>query len=188
LTRPGIWHSVILDKYLRQHSVKRWLREETRSTSAASHFWRNLLKAKHLITSHICWRPGSGSSIILGQDNILGLDNSTIISNQLQMLFTQRTYGIYFRLRPIPDRMHCPILGSPVIHLDLAQKQRANGPTSVRISCILAYDSQIRKTAFIGPGVIDQVSSRPKIFMPPLQIRIGPLTLLAGKFISGLGA
>jgi hypothetical protein len=83
LTRPGIWHSVILDKYLSQYTVKSWLLAETNNSSAASHFWRNLLKAKHLITSYLCWRPGSGHTIILGQDSILGMDESTTLSTDV---------------------------------------------------------------------------------------------------------
>jgi hypothetical protein len=50
LNLPGIWHSVIMDKYLYHHTVNNWLTSETVIPRTTSYFWRNITKSKFLIT------------------------------------------------------------------------------------------------------------------------------------------
>jgi hypothetical protein len=83
LIKPGIWHTIILDKYLCHHSVKSWLSVETDIPRSTSYFWKNLLKAKRLITTWLCWHPGSGHTIDLDRDCILGMNASARLTPQL---------------------------------------------------------------------------------------------------------
>jgi hypothetical protein len=83
LIKPGIWHTIILDKYLCHYSVKSWLSVETDIPRSTSFFWKNFLKAKSLITTWLCWRPGSGHTTDLDRDCILGMNSSVRLSPQL---------------------------------------------------------------------------------------------------------
>jgi hypothetical protein len=88
LTLPGIWHSIIKDKYLSHHSINSWLHLETASSRSTSFIWRNLSKSKHLLTRWLCWLPGSGHSITLGRDHILGMDVVSIFPPSTAGTFT----------------------------------------------------------------------------------------------------
>jgi hypothetical protein len=83
LTHPGIWHSIIIDKYLSHYTVKSWLLAQTTIPRTTSFFWRNITKTKSLITRWLCWLPGSGSTIQLGRDHISGMNASVTLSPQL---------------------------------------------------------------------------------------------------------
>lgn len=83
LTKPCIWHSVIKDKHLLHTTIVRWLRNATATTRVASKFWRNLAKSKFWLTQWLCWKPGSGHSIILSNDCILDLDKASYLPPQL---------------------------------------------------------------------------------------------------------
>jgi hypothetical protein len=83
LMKDGIWHKVIKDKYIQHSSIVTWLRSASTTTPAASQTWKNLLKDLHLLTHWLSWKPGSGHSIIIGMDSILGLGSSSFLSGQL---------------------------------------------------------------------------------------------------------
>jgi hypothetical protein len=96
LNNLGIWHTVILDKYLCHYTVKSWLLAETVTPRSASLFWKNLLKSKHLISSWLYWHPGSSHTIVLGRDNILGMDASTTLTpNLITHLHSQNITYLY---------------------------------------------------------------------------------------------
>jgi hypothetical protein len=73
LRYEGIWHKVIIDKYLPHTTVKNWFRSPSFFYNTTSRFWRGLMKAIHLITHWLSWSPGSGHLIEIGRDNILGM-------------------------------------------------------------------------------------------------------------------
>jgi hypothetical protein len=81
--KEGIWNKVIKDKYIPHCSVVTWFRSAPATTSSASQTWKNLLKSLHLITHWLSWRLGSGHSVLLGLDYILGLGNSSFLTRQL---------------------------------------------------------------------------------------------------------
>jgi hypothetical protein len=83
LMKEGVWNKVIKDKYIPHCSVVTWLRSAPATTSSASQTWKNLLKSLHLITHWLSWRLGSGHSMLLGLDSILGLGSSSFLSRQL---------------------------------------------------------------------------------------------------------
>jgi cbb3-type cytochrome oxidase subunit 1 len=83
LTKEGIWHSVIKDKYLSHFSVATSFRTINNIARATSQNWKNLEKSVNLITHWLCWNPGSRHSVIVGKDCILGLGNFSFLSPQL---------------------------------------------------------------------------------------------------------
>jgi hypothetical protein len=81
--KKGVWNKVIKDKYIPHCSVVTWLISAPTTTLFASQTWKNLLKSVHLITHWLSWRLGSGHSVLLGLDIILGLGNYSFLSHQL---------------------------------------------------------------------------------------------------------
>jgi hypothetical protein len=73
LTQDGIWHRIVMDKYLHQSTIENWLRNDTFHLRSASRIWNNLLKSIHIITHWLSWLSGSGNLISVGNDFILGL-------------------------------------------------------------------------------------------------------------------
>jgi len=73
LTKVGIWHNVIKDKYLPYSSVSTWFRTINRSQGLASPIWKNILKAILLLDHWLCWKPGNGVVVQVGKDCIMGL-------------------------------------------------------------------------------------------------------------------
>jgi hypothetical protein len=94
LTKAGVWHNVIKDKYLPYISVATWFRSVSRSQGSASPIWKNLLKALPIIDHWLCWRPGSGLAIQVGRDCILGLGRQSILSSDL--IYALKQQGITF--------------------------------------------------------------------------------------------
>ena len=88
----GIWHKVIIDKYLPHTTVKNWFRSPTIHRKAASGIWNGLLKSVHLITHWLSWIPGSDHLIALGRDEILGMGDKSFLS--LNILFELRKRNI----------------------------------------------------------------------------------------------
>jgi len=63
---PGIWHSIIIDKYLCHHIVSGWLTSGMVIPITTSFFWINISKSKSLITRWLSWHPGSRHDITIG--------------------------------------------------------------------------------------------------------------------------
>lgn len=78
-----VWSAVIKDKYLPSISVATWLFTAPIIPKAASQTWRILNKSAHWITSWISSNLGSGHSIMLGTERILGLSPSSYLSPSL---------------------------------------------------------------------------------------------------------
>jgi hypothetical protein len=92
--KEGLWHRVIIDKYLRSCSVVGWLRTVTTSSTRGSHVWKYLLKSIHILLHWIAWYPGLGDSILVGRDYILGMGDKAILSDDLILELNGR--GVYF--------------------------------------------------------------------------------------------
>jgi hypothetical protein len=80
LTQDGIWHRVIYGKYITPLSLTSWLRHTVTCPTIASPIWRSLLKNLHFIQHWLCWKPGSGHSIHIGRDVILGLGSTAFLT------------------------------------------------------------------------------------------------------------
>jgi hypothetical protein len=93
LMKDDIWHRVIKDKYLPYCSVTTWLRSTSFQLTSASHTWKNLLKSVHLITHWLSWSPRSGHSCLIGRDMILGLGNTSYLSQNSYIFKTEKNYS-----------------------------------------------------------------------------------------------
>jgi hypothetical protein len=54
LSQDGIWHRVIIGKYISHIFVLSWLRQTFNSPTNASLIWRSLLKYVHIIQHWLC--------------------------------------------------------------------------------------------------------------------------------------
>jgi hypothetical protein len=94
LMKDGLWHRVLKDKYLNTSSVVAWLRCSPVKPHDSSITWHSLLNSLHVVTHWMAWKWGSGISIRLGEDVILGLGNQSFLSTGLIASLRQR--GIHF--------------------------------------------------------------------------------------------
>jgi hypothetical protein len=83
LFREGIWHNIVLDKYLKHQDVTKWFRSAKFEQSTHSRIWRNLLKTVNVINHWHSWLPGKGNKINIGKDFILGLRENSLLSQNL---------------------------------------------------------------------------------------------------------
>jgi hypothetical protein len=79
----GLWHNIVMDKYLRHSDVIQWFISTNFEASIASRIWRNLLKSIHLLLHWQRWLPGSGEQILIGRDCILGMGENSLLSQPL---------------------------------------------------------------------------------------------------------
>jgi hypothetical protein len=98
LMKDDLWHKVLLDKYLPSISVVAWLRSTSKQSHNVSIFWRSLVKSVEVITQWLAWNPGSGHSIRIGEDMILGLNTGSWLSPSLITTLKRKVYIIYIRL------------------------------------------------------------------------------------------
>jgi hypothetical protein len=91
---PGLWHEVIMKKYLRKKSVTGWFREERKSWSGISNIWRALTSTTPIITDWLAWKPGDGKDIRIGTDLIVGAHSYYKLSRNL--IHTVKLLGIKF--------------------------------------------------------------------------------------------
>jgi len=92
LIKDDIWHRVIKDKYLPYCSLTTWLRSMTFQLISALHTWKNLLKYIHLLTNWLSWSLGLGHSVKIVRDKILGLGNSSYLSQNLLFILKQKKH------------------------------------------------------------------------------------------------
>jgi hypothetical protein len=89
---PGLWHEVILRKYLRKKSVVEWLREGSRKWSGVSNIWRALTSSLTIITDWLVWKPGNGRDIRIGADPLVG--SHTYFQLSRNLIFLLKAQGI----------------------------------------------------------------------------------------------
>jgi len=102
----GMWHRVIMDKYLPHSTVKNWFRSQTFQQRVSSRIWCGLLKSMHLITNWLSWNPGSGQLIALRKDRILGLGNNSFLSCNLLSMLNHRNILTLAQARRHSDNQH----------------------------------------------------------------------------------
>jgi hypothetical protein len=88
LMKEGIWHRVIKDKYFFVLLGSNLAQICIFCTTSASNTWKKLLKVVHIITHWLSWSPGSGHSVLIGRDNILGLGNSSVSVSRSPVILT----------------------------------------------------------------------------------------------------
>jgi hypothetical protein len=91
---PGIWHEVILRKYLRKKSLVEWLREGRKKWIGISNIWRALTSSLTIITNWLVWKPGNGRDIRLRDDPLVGAHTYFKLSRNL--ILSLKAQGIEF--------------------------------------------------------------------------------------------
>jgi hypothetical protein len=86
---------------------------------SASNLWKNLNKSTRWIHSFLGWNPGSGHSILLGKDQIVGMEQHSFLSPQLIHFLNSKNIYYLFHVSVI-HRVGYPLnkwISS--LHLDL---------------------------------------------------------------------
>jgi hypothetical protein len=90
---------VIKDKYLPYTSIATWLRSTMVIQPSTSQIWKNLLKSLPIITHWLSWNLGNGHSMLIGQDNIMGIDDSSLLSQDLLVALKNKNIRYLFQAR-----------------------------------------------------------------------------------------
>jgi hypothetical protein len=120
LSQDGIWHRVIIGKYITHLTILSWLRHTTTSPTNASPIWRSLLKFIHIIQHWLCWKPGSSHTIHIGQDAILGLGTSAFLSPGLLNKLHEKHVFYLFQAKGLTDQETHSSRWKNCIDLDLS--------------------------------------------------------------------
>jgi hypothetical protein len=80
LMKPGLWKRVIKEKYILHGSVLSWLQSAEAFSSFGSQSWKNTCNTLPMILHWMAWNPGSGHSILVGRDAILGMAQDYFLS------------------------------------------------------------------------------------------------------------
>ena len=64
----GLWHEVIMKKYLQKKTVEEWFRQGRKNWNGTSNIWRALTSSLSIITDWLVWKPGNGRDIGIGDD------------------------------------------------------------------------------------------------------------------------
>ena len=72
LHNRGLWHQVLISKYLKNQSIVACLRETNFIIQHASVIWKGLIQTLPWIGKCLAWHVGNGMDILLGIDPIVG--------------------------------------------------------------------------------------------------------------------
>jgi hypothetical protein len=111
----GLWHNIVMDKYLRHSDVIQWFRSTIFEASSASRIWRNLLKSIHLLLHWQVWLPGSGNQVRIGRDMILGMGEKALLSQALLDHLSRKEIKVLVNAWNPQCQMIFLILGSTTI-------------------------------------------------------------------------
>jgi hypothetical protein len=97
LTKIGIWNRVIKDKYLPYESVHTWLRSASAGSTYGSQTWKNLINSLPLVLQWLAWNPGTGQSIVIGKDVILGMGKDSFLTKELVDRLNQKNVHLLYQ-------------------------------------------------------------------------------------------
>jgi hypothetical protein len=97
LMSQGLWHEVVVKKYLRKKSIVDWFREGRKNWVGISNIWRTLTSSLSIITEWLAWKPGNGKDIMIGVDPLIGAQNYYKLS--INLVLALKAQGIEFCLR-----------------------------------------------------------------------------------------
>lgn len=99
---PGLWHEVILKKYLRKKIVAKWFREGRKNLTGISNIWRVLTSSITIITDCLVCKPSNGRDIKIGADPMVGAHTYFKLSRNL--ILSLKAEGVeYFSQAGIID-------------------------------------------------------------------------------------
>ena len=68
----GLWHNVLLDKYLKKLSVVAWLIGKNFNYHGISIIWKDFMQTLPWLGRFLSWHIGSGHDVLVGIDPIVG--------------------------------------------------------------------------------------------------------------------
>ena len=77
LQSHGLWHQVLINKYLKNITVVDWLRGKNFLSRGVSVIWRGFLQTLPWMGCELAWKVGNGDKILLGIEPIVGASNSS---------------------------------------------------------------------------------------------------------------
>jgi hypothetical protein len=92
-----------MDKYMPNTTVTNWFRLASHKQTSASRIWNSLIKSVHVITHWLSWLPGSGHLISISRDRILGLGDSSFLSDALITLLRQQRITVLAQAKGSQD-------------------------------------------------------------------------------------
>ena len=72
LQNDGLWHYVLISKYLKNLSVVAWLRGKNFNFRGVSVIWKGFLLTLPWLGRSLAWQVGNGHDVLVGIDPILG--------------------------------------------------------------------------------------------------------------------
>jgi hypothetical protein len=90
LTQDSIWQQVLRDKYLHKATLVNWIRRPFLISNSASKIWSSLIRALPSINHWLSWCPGTGHLINIGHDRILGIGDSSFLTEELLTRLKQK--------------------------------------------------------------------------------------------------
>jgi hypothetical protein len=91
---PGLWHEVIIKKYIKKKFVAEWFREGKKNWNGASNIWRALTSSFDILSDWLVWKPGNGEDIRIGVDPLIGSHTYYKLSENLISVLKEK--GINF--------------------------------------------------------------------------------------------
>ena len=80
----GLWHHVLIAKYLKNIMVVAWLRDKRFSTQRVSIIWRGFIQTLPWLGRHLAWKVGNGNDIWIEVDPIIGDPSSSTLPKELR--------------------------------------------------------------------------------------------------------
>jgi hypothetical protein len=102
LTTDGIWQKILKINTCHSYLFQIGLDWRISCTEVSSSVWKNLQKAKPLLDHWLCWKVGSGTSIQVGKDHLMGLGKRSILSPGLLSVLKHRGIVFLFQVRNSP--------------------------------------------------------------------------------------
>jgi hypothetical protein len=91
---PGVWHKVMIKKYIKNKSVEEWFRQGRITWTGTSNFCRALIASLSIITDWLVWNPWNGRAIRIGTDPMVGSHTYYKLSRNL--ILKLKAQGIEF--------------------------------------------------------------------------------------------
>ena len=85
LHNEGLWHQVLISKYMKSITVIDWLRYKRFSMHCVSTIWRGFLQTLPWMGNHLAWQVGDGENILLGVNPIVGAHTSYSIPEDMRL-------------------------------------------------------------------------------------------------------
>jgi hypothetical protein len=147
LMGEGIWHRVVIKKYLHWATVINWLRSQYFKQTGMSRIWSGLLKVIYLILHGLSWIPRTGQLITLGKDQILGMGDSSFLSCNLLTVLKEKKHLYACTGHELFRKInHCLPIGLATVIWDWRAIMHWSGIISKEHYRILELLSKIRGT------------------------------------------